>query len=90
MAGNDVDAAGVAQAAEPQPQHVYYQQLPPMQTPPHFASVEMMTFMQAMQLQMQQFMQYMQQQIAAQQPVPGHQNGAISHRLDDRCFRRLV
>ena len=37
---------------------------------------------------MQQFMHGMQQQIAAQQPVPIHQSG-VSHRLDERWFRRL-
>ena len=50
---------------------------------------EMATFMHLMNNQMQQFMQGMQQQFAALQPVPVHQNGAFSHRLYERCFRRL-
>ena len=78
----------VALAGEPQ--QAYLQQVPPMQTPPQLASIEMMTFMHGMQQQMQFSMQGLQQQFAAQQPVQGHHAGAISHsRLDERCFRRL-
>ena len=66
-----------------------YQQAPPgFATPPD----PMMTFMQMMNIQMQQFMQGMQQQMQQQmvaQPAPGHSNGALMHRLDERCFRRL-
>ena len=82
MAGDDVHPAA---ETEPQPQ---------MPGVPIVPGTEIQQFMLAMQTQMQFFMAQLQhqaqQQIAAQQPVPGHHHGAISHsRLDDRCFRRL-
>ena len=67
MAGNDANTPGVAPAGELQ------------QAYPHFASIEMMTFMHGMQQLMQLFMQSLQQQFAVQQLVPGHHAGAISH-----------